>query len=178
MGLATMSGPIRSLGGVYITGPGAVVNVTTSTLVLNPTLHAGRLIRLNVATTTITLPALNSSVDDSQDSLNNFGVEYNFVVETSATAQKIITTGGNLLIGGVWVARTAATLATDKAFFLAGASDISLNLDNSTKGGTAGSAFSIQAVSMSGAASTGKWLVKGVLATAATSTVVTPFAAS
>jgi len=38
MGLATMSGPIRSLGGVYITGPGAVVNVTASSF--DPRPHA------------------------------------------------------------------------------------------------------------------------------------------
>ena len=83
MAQTTFQGPVRSLGGIYQQGPASVVAITSSTT-LSPSAHGGRIISVGgalAATTTLTLPAINTSANPTtsgpgQDpnTVNNLGV--------------------------------------------------------------------------------------------------------
>ena len=174
MARTTFQGPVRSLGGIYMQGPATVVAVSGSTLTIDPTLHAGRILNITAATTTITLPAVNASANPSQsgpgqdpNTLNNLGILYTFVLPTAATAVKVITGAGDFLLGGVDLATSGGAAST----FTANGSTIrSINLNGTTTGGIAGSTFCVVAF----AANT--YLVQGQLI--GSGTLATPFATS
>ena len=85
MARSTFQGPIRSLGGIYQQGPGAVIAISATTT-LNPVDHGGRIISVGgalAATTTLTLPTINVSTNpvtsgpgQDPNTVNNEGVLY------------------------------------------------------------------------------------------------------
>jgi hypothetical protein len=181
MGQSTFQGPVRSLNGFYVQGPGNVVPLTTATLTVDPTSHGGRTIFVNVATTTITLPAVNVTADPTSsgpgadpNTLNNQGVQYTFFIATTATAVKIRTTSsspGDLFVGSVITGKDNVLTAGGTATWVPnGSSNDVISLTGTTAGGIAGSYLSVVAVAAN------KYLVQGVLI--GSGTLVTPFADS
>lgn len=181
MGQSTFSGPVRSLNGLYAQGPGTVVPLTAATLTVDPVTHGGRTIFVNVATTTITLPAVNVTADPSSsgpgsdpNTANNQGVQYNFFIATTATAIKIRTTSsspGDLFVGSVITGKDNTLTAGGTATWVPnGSSNDVISLTGTTAGGIAGSYLSVMAVAAN------KYLVQGVLI--GSGTLVTPFADS
>lgn len=174
----TFQGPVRSLGGVYSQGPGAIVPVSTATLTLSPAAHSGRLLNITVATTTITLPAVNATANPGssgpgQDpsTSNNLGAVYQFFLPSTATAVKIITGTGDFLLGQLVIGISATNPAGSIVMYGADGSTIrSINLNGTTTGGIAGSFINIVAT----AANT--YMVYGTLI--GSGTLATPFATS
>lgn len=169
----TFQGPVRSLGGVYTQGPAAIVPVATATLTLNPAAHAGRLLNITVATTTITLPAVNATANPSssgpgQDpsTSNNLGAKYEFFLPSTATAVKIITGAGDFLLGQLITGISATTPAGSIVMYTAdGSTTRSINLNGTTTGGIAGSFISIVATAANTYMVYGKLIGSGTLAT-------------
>jgi hypothetical protein len=168
MSRSTFSGPVRSLGGFYTQGPGAVINLPngTDTLTLDPELHAGRVIRANDATLTLTLPTIGALSGESDDpnTQTNVGVNFTVFVETTVTNLKIATDGTDKFVGSL----TTALSAGAGTLFVPAASNDNINLNGTTSGGIAGSFVSITAIAPL------KWAVDGVLI--GSGTLVTPFA--
>ena len=174
MARSTFQGPLRSLTGAYIQGPGAVVNVSGSTLTVSPEAHGGRILNITAATTTITLPAVNATANPAssgpgQDpsTANNQGVMYTFVLPTAATAVKIVTTSGDFLLGSVDMATAGGATST---FTANGTTIRSINLNGTTTGGIAGTVVNVFVL----AANT--YIVQGQLI--GSGTLATPFATS
>lgn len=124
---------------------------------------SGALVKLNVASgATVTLPA------GAQN-----GTFFDFVVETTVTsnAYKVITAAGTeLLVGGIANCDTDTSNATLVFPSLVGTSNLSVNLNGSTKGGLKGDSFRLSKVNGT------TWLVEGRVN--ATDTVASPFATS
>ena len=181
MGQSTFQGPVRSLNGVYSQGPGTIIPLAAATLTVDPATHGGRIVSVNIATTTITLPAVNSSADPATsgpgsdpNTLNNEGVVYTFFIATTATAIKIRTTSstpGDLFVGSVITGKDNTLTAGGTATWVPnGSSNDVISLTGTTAGGIAGSYITVVAVD------TNKYLVQGVLI--GSGTLVTPFADS
>ena len=160
MAKSTFQGPVKSLNGLIGSGPGNVVTLATSTQ-LTVDDHAGRLIRVNAAAITLTLPLINATAFNPSDGpgfapsgLNNQGATFNFFITTASTAL-IITTSGT----------------TDKFYgsIFAGI-DAAATGNGTTKGGVVGSFIT---VTVSSALA---WFVSG--RTVASGTIVTPFSDS
>jgi len=173
MALSTFQGPIKSLNGFINAGPGSVINVT-SAVTLTPDTYSGRTLRTNTASMTLTLPAINASADAATagpgadpNSPNNIGTSYTFVVETLASALKVIASGSDKMIGNVIITDASNVVL---GFAATPASSVSINLNGTTKGGIVGSTFTITAVAA------GKWMVTGSLT--GSGSIATPFAAS
>jgi len=173
MSYSTFSGPVRSLSGFINIGPNAVVNIPngTDTLTVSQRAHAGRIIRTNDATLVITLPTIVTTAanDTSGPDIylangNNIGMSFTFVVETAATAWKLITSGSDRLVGALPILGAAGATTS----FAAGANTVSVNLNGSLTGGVAGSTVTVTA--LAGA----KWFVTGFLIGSGSTT--TPFA--
>ena len=174
MALSTFQGPVRSLSGFISQGPNAVAAVSTATATLDVANYAGKIIKISAATTTITLPAVNASANPASsgpgqdpNTANNLGAVYTFFLSTAATAVKVITASGDFMLGSV---SNAASGGAASNFAANGTTIVSLNLDGATKGGVAGTYFTIVAV----AANT--YMVQGELI--AVGTPATPFATS
>jgi hypothetical protein len=176
MAQATFQGPVRSLGGVYTQGPANIIAVSTATLTLDPATHAGRILNITAATTTITLPTINASSNPVQsgpgqdpNTLNNLSALYTFVLSTTATAVKVIgATATDYLLGSVDLS-TAGGAASCFTAPLA-STFRSINLNGTTTGGIAGTTFSIYALAA------GTYFVQGQLI--GSGTLATPFATS
>lgn len=173
----TFQGPVRSLGGFYTQGPNTVVEVAdgTNTLSLTVADHAGRIIRTNDASLTLTLPSIvataasaSSGPGADPNTTNNLGASFYIFVETAATSIKITTDGTDKFVGSVLMVDTDTAGATTG--YAPGASDDAINLNGTTQGGIAGSWVRVTAVDAA------KWMVEGVLL--GSSTVQTPFATS
>jgi hypothetical protein len=171
----TFQGPVRSLNGFYTQGPGNVVNIAdgTNTITLTVADHAGRIIKTNDASLTITLPSINASAMDvtagpgsDPNTLNNQGVEFFIFIETAATAVKIVTDGTDKYVGSILMVDTDTAGATTG--YAPAASNDNINLNGTTTGGIAGSWVKVTALT------TAKYLVEGVLL--GSGTVATPFA--
>ena len=174
MAKSTFQGPVKSLNGLIGSGPGNVVTLATSTQ-LTVDDHAGRLIRVNAAAITLTLPLINATAFDPADGpgfapsgLNNQGATFNFLITTASTAL-IITTSGTTdkLYGSVFLGIDNA--ATGKLFIPA-ATNAVITLNGTTKGGLVGSFVSLTVSSALA------WYVNGVLNSSGT--LVTPFSDS
>lgn len=168
MARSTFSGPIRSLSGVYSTGPNVVVNVAngTNTLSLTVADHAGRIIKTNDASLVLTLPTISASTTDTGDTANNCGAVFTIFIETAATAVSIATDGTDKYVGSVLMLDTDAP-AAGIGYVPAAANDF-INLNGTTTGGAAGSWVRITALT------TAKYFVEGVLL--GSGAVATPFA--
>jgi hypothetical protein len=179
MARTTFQGPIRSLGGVYQQGPGAVVAITASTT-LNPVDHGGRIISVGgslAANVVLTLPSINTSTNDvtsgpGQDpnTANNQGVVYTIWVPTtiSTSSLKIGTDGTDKFVGSVISVDTDSSGAV--VGFTAASSNDFINLNGTTTGGVAGTWIQIVAVAAN------KYMVTGTVN--GSGTVATPFADS
>lgn len=179
MARSTFQGPVRSLGGIYQQGPGAVVDITSSTT-LNPVDHGGRIITVGgslAANVVLTLPAINTSANPASsgpgqdpNTLNNEGVVYTIWVPTtiSTSSLKIGTDGTDKFVGSVLSIDTDTSGAA--VGFTAGASDDFINFNGTTTGGVAGTFVQIVAVAAN------KYMVTGTVN--GSGTVATPFATS
>ena len=179
MARTSFQGPIRSLGGIYQQGPGAVVAITASTT-LNPADHGGRIITVGgtlAANVVLTLPTIDTSSNPAtsgpgQDpnTTNNEGVVYTVWVPTTiaTSSLKIATDGTDKYVG------TLLSVDTDSSGamvgFTAASTNDYINLNGGTTGGVAGTWIQIVAVAAN------KYMVTGVVN--GTGTVATPFADS
>jgi len=179
MARSTFQGPVRSLGGIYQQGPGAVVDITSSTT-LNPVDHGGRIITVGgslAANVVLTLPSINTSANPASsgpgqdpNTLNNEGVVYTIWVPTtiSTSSLKIGTDGTDRFVGSVLSIDTDTGGAA--VGFTAGASDDFINFNGGTTGGVAGTFVQIVAVAAN------KYMVTGTVN--GSGVVATPFATS
>lgn len=175
MARTTFDGPVRSLNGFIMTGPGSVKNIAngTNTITLTVADYAGRMITTNDATLVITLPSINASANSAysgpgadSNNPNNQGACFFIFVETAATALAIKTDGTDKFVGSVMMVDTDTSGAAT-GYAPAASNDV-INMDGSTKGGIAGSWVKITALKSA------KYLVEGVLL--GSGTVETPFA--
>ena len=179
MARSTFQGPIRSLGGIYQQGPGAVVAITASTT-LSPEAHGGRIITVGgtlASNIVLTLPTINVSTDPvtsgpgaDPNTLNNEGVVYTIWVPTTiaTSSLKIGTDGTDKFVGSVLSIDTDTGGAA--IGFTAGATNDFINLNGGTTGGVAGTFIQIVAVAAN------KYMVTGTVN--GSGTVATPFADS
>ena len=175
MGKTTFSGPVVSLGGFYSSGKKSVVDVpdTTASFTIGTTSgydvvdYAGKLITLNDADMTITLPTI--SVVDPVDTtdpnqLNNLGLIFRFLVLTESTALIINCGGTDVFVGGVYIGvDDAATGESQRS----DGSDNTFTMNGGTKGGDVGSYVEFEA------AEALTWSVRGDLLGAGG--IVSPF---
>lgn len=174
MAKSTFQGPVKSLSGLINAGPGGAVNLTASTQ-LTVDDHAGRILRVNGAAITLTLPLINATAASSADGpgyapagLNNQGATFRFFIQTASTAL-IITTSGTTdkLYGSVFTGIDNA--ATGKSFFPA-ATNAVITLNGTTAGGLVGSYIELTVLSALA------YMVKGTLN--GSGVLITPFSDS
>lgn len=173
--MSTFQGIVRSLGGFYAQGPATIISLTANTT-LDPTIHAGKLIVLNGAAITVTLPLSNAVADPNSagpgndpNTLNNQGIVYNFLVGTAATGVKIrtaSTTPGDLFIGSLTIANSGTNAVT--GWVPNASSNDVISLNGTTTGGAVGSFLTCVVYANA------RYLVRGSLI--GSSTNVTPFA--
>lgn len=178
MARSTFQGPIRSLGGIYQQGPGAVIAISSSTT-LNPVDHGGRIISVGgslAATTTLTLPTINTSSNpvtsgpgQDPNTVNNEGVLYTIWVPTTITTStlKIGTTAasGDYFIGSLMGVDTDSSDALVAYNALAADTFDFINLNGTTTGGVAGTWIEIVAVAANAYMVRGTVNGSGVVAT-------------
>lgn len=175
MAQATFQGPIRSMGGFFSQGPSSIVSLTANTTI-DPALHAGKLLVINGAAITITLPTSNATADPvsagpgaDPNTLNNQGTVYTFLVGTASTAVKIRTTSstpGDLFIGYLTIGNSGTNAGS---FWPAnGTSNDVINMNGTTTGGAVGSYITVVVYANA------KYYVQGVLN--GSGTLATPFA--
>ena len=181
MAISTFDGPVRSLGGIYQQGPASVVSISATTT-LSPTSHGGRIISVGgslAATTTLTLPAINTSANPTtsgpgQDpnTINNLGVTYTIWVPTtiSTSSLKIASQGGDYFIGTLMGVDTDSSDALVAYNALAADTFDFINLNGGSTGGVAGTWIQIVAVAANA------YMVCGTVN--GSGTVATPFATS
>jgi len=181
MAQTTFDGPIVSRNGMYSAGSGSVVNITASTT-LTPELHAGRLLRVNLATGTIKLPTINATAYPSSsgpgadpNTLNNVGTTYTFFIQTLVTAGGLAiqsNTATDLMYGNVLLGIGDNALGADtniaSIFVPNGSSNYILTMNGTTKGGLVGSIIQATVVG------TSAYLIQGSII-CTDSTLVTPF---
>ena len=179
MARTTFQGPVRSLGGFYNQGPATVVAVTSS-VTLDPTNYAGRIISVGgtlASNIVITLPAINTSANPTtsgpgQDpsTANNQGVVYTIWVPTTiaTSSLKIGTNGTDKFIGTIFGVDTDTSNAL--VAYTAASSNDFINFNGGTTGGVAGTWVEIFAIAAN------KYMVNGIAL--GTGTVATPFADS
>jgi len=179
MARTTFSGPLRSMGGMYQQGNGAVIALTASTT-LDPISHGGRILSVGgtlASNLVITLPTISTvangvSSGPGQDynTTNNLGVLYNIWVPTTiaTSSVKIGTDGTDKFVGSLLSVDTDSSGAM--VGFTAAASNDFINLNGGTTGGVAGTWIEIRALAAL------KYVVTGVIL--GTGTVATPFADS
>jgi hypothetical protein len=174
MAISTFDGPVRSLNGFYAQGPGAVVNVATGITALAVTVaaHAGRIIRVNDAAFTATLPTIVATADPASagpgsdpNTLANIGASFHFFIETASTGVIFTTDGTDKFYGSV------LTVDTDTSGAMAGFAPAATNdvctFNGTTTGGIVGTWIKFTAIAAA------KYLVQGVLL--CSSTPATPF---
>ena len=178
MARSTFQGPIRSLGGIYQQGPGAVIAISSSTT-LNPVDHGGRIISVGgslAATTTLTLPTINTSSNpvtagpgQDPNTVNNEGVLYTIWVPTTITTStlKIGTTpsSNDYFIGSLMGVDTDSSDALVAYNALAADTFDFINLNGTTTGGVAGTWIEIVAVAANAYMVRGTVNGSGVVAT-------------
>jgi len=178
MARTTFSGPLRSMGGMYQQGPGAVLTLTSSTT-LDPITHGGRLLVVGgslAAALTLTLPTIKTTAAASSsgpgrdyNNPNNLGVLYTVWISTtlSTSSLKIATDGTDMYLGSLLSVDTDTSGAM-VGFTANGTTHDFINLNGTTTGGVAGTWIEIRAIAAL------KYMVTGVIL--GTGTVATPFA--
>lgn len=171
MAQSTFQGAVKSLSGFISAGPNVVVNVTASTS-LTVAAHAGKLIRVNGAAITLTLPtivttasAASAGPDVDPNTLNNQGAIFTFFIQTLSSALVIQGAAADLFYGQLHTSITAAATGSD--WFPNQSSNYIITLNGTTGGGIVGSYLTCQVVSANA------WLVQGQLK--GSGVLVTPF---
>ena len=177
MAISTFDGPVRSLGGIFQQGPSTIVTITSS-VTLNPTAHAGRILAIGgtlAADVTLTLPAINASTNpvssgpgNDPNTPNNEGVVYTIWVPTTiaTSSLKIGTDGTDKFIGTIFGVDTDTSNAL-VAYTAASTNDF-INFNGTTTGGVAGTWVEIFAIDAL------KYMVNGIAL--GSGVVATPFA--
>ena len=174
MGKTTFSGPVRSLAGFNPAGYGTFVDFdgTVASTALTVAAHGGRILTVNDADHTFTLPSIVGTVPSDvtgPGQLCNIGAIFRFFIVTPSTGVNINTDGTDKYLGYIGVVHHNAT--TSKWFHAIVADSFdAIDLNGTTKGGLEGSYIEIEAMA------TAKYRVSGV--TLGSSTLVTPFATS
>jgi hypothetical protein len=176
MGRTTYVGPVRSLGGFYAQGPDAVLNIADATNTLSPTVagHAGRLIKINDGSLTVTLPTIDATADGTSsgpstdpNNANNQGTTFHFYVETVASALIFQTDGTDKFYGGILM----HDADDDSVFgFSPAATNDVMTLNGTTTGGIVGTLVKFTVLT------TAKYLVEGVVL--GSGIIATPFSDS
>ncbi|ANL02695.1 hypothetical protein EVC10_005 [Rhizobium phage RHph_Y25] len=136
------------------------ISVTAATLTLSARTHGGATVVANrAAGITMTLPASSGS-----------GVEFNIIVGTTITSNNLIVQVANATDIMAGVAFQAADGGSTSNAWEAGASDDTITMDGSTKGGIKGDRIRLVDVA------SGVWQVN--ITGAATGTEATPFSAA
>jgi len=152
MANTTFSGPVRSLNGFYSVGANNVITITAATTSLTTEAHAGRLIRVNAATATLSLPTIVATADPvtagpggNMRTLNNIGSVYTFFINTTATSVIINTiTAADIFLGVLGFVNTGTNAGA--GFVANGSSNNTITFNGTTTGGIAGTLLSVQAV--------------------------------
>ena len=172
MGMSTFQGPVRSLNGFIGQGPGMIKDIVNgqTALTLDVASYAGRIITVNDAAMTITLPTIIATADaaysgpgSDPNNTNNLGTSYTFYIATASTALKIATDGTDKFVGSISVVATDAAGATT-SYAPAAANDV-INLNGTTTGGIVGSIVTVTAIASLQYMVTGIVLGSGVIAT-------------
>ncbi len=169
MGRSSFTGPIRSFRGFITAGPDAVIDITAD-ITLTFADHAGRLMTINDADGTITLPTIAVGAkdavagDDDPNVDNHLGAVYRFYVGTLASDLDINTDGTDKYVGSIAIGIDDSTYK----IFVPAATNDSMNLDGTTDGGIVGSYLEFTAIAAA------EYLVQGVLI--GSGTIATPFA--
>jgi hypothetical protein len=159
--MSTTVGPTYTLGAVTLAAPtftspvirrSVLVGADNLTLAEN---ESGSIIHCGAAEDFV-LPALTAS---------NVGLEYEFLVTTTATSLTITAAAGDLLTGGVGMDSTTA--GDSEAFSADGTDDLIITMNGTTTGGIIGSWVVLTAAGAT------QWLVRGNLL--GSGTMVTPF---
>lgn len=167
-------GVLRALGGYYMQSSDSIVALTADTTI-NPDDHAGKLILINNATLTITLPTINNDMepitsgpDENPNSLNNTGICYDFLFLTSSGVSTTIqgNSSADLMMGGIISVKAGITNLHFHEPNLS--SNYQIIMNGTTTGGLAGTRLKIQAVY------TNRYYVEGT--SIGSSTLATPFA--
>ena len=167
-------GLIRALGGYYMQGPDSIIALTADTII-TPDKHAGKLILINNSTLTITLPTINNDMEpitsgpgENPNTLNNTGINYDFLFITSSGASTTIkgNSSADLMMGGIMSVKNG--LAGVHFHQPNGSSNYQIVMNGTTTGGVAGTRLRIQA------AFTNRYYVEGT--SIGTGTLATPFA--
>ena len=167
-------GLIRALGGYYMQGPDSIIALTADTII-TPDKHAGKLILINNSTLTITLPTINNEMEpitsgpgENPNTLNNTGINYDFLFITSSGASTTIlgNSSADLMMGGIMSVKNG--LAGVHFHQPNGSSNYQIVMNGTTTGGVAGTRLRIQA------AFTNRYYVEGT--SIGTGTLATPFA--
>jgi len=177
MAISTFQGPVRSLNGFIGMGPGMIKDIVNgqTALTLDVASYAGRLITVNDAAMTITLPTIIATADSpyagpgsDPNSTNNLGTSYTFYIATASTGLKIATDGTDKFVGSIFMVDTDSTDVVT-GYAPAAANDV-INLNGTTTGGIVGSIITVTAVASL------QYMVSGVLL--GSGVVATPFANS
>lgn len=172
MGMSTFQGPVRSMNGFIGTGPGMIKDIANgqTALTLDVANYAGRIITVNDAAMTITLPTIIATADgvysgpgSDPSNTNNLGSTYTFYIATASTALKIATDGTDKFVGSISVVATDAAGATTS--YAPAASNDVVNLNGTTTGGIVGSIVTVTAIGALQYMVTGIVLGSGVIAT-------------
>lgn len=171
MGMSTFQGPVRSLNGFIGQGPGMVQTIANglTALTLDVASYAGRLILVDDAAMTITLPTIIATADSAYagpgadpNNTNNLGTSYTFFINRASTALIIQTDGTDKFVGSLsLIGASGATTS------FASTTDDIITMNGSTTGGVVGSILTVTAIASA------KYMVTGTLV--GSSTTTTPF---
>lgn len=177
MGMSSFQGPVRSFNGFIGQGPGMVQTIAngSTALTLDVASYAGRIIVVDDAAMTITLPTIIATADSAYagpgsdpNNSNNLGTSYTFYIARASTALKIGTDGTDKFVGSLAMVATDDAGATT-AYAPAAANDF-INLNGTTTGGIVGSIITVTAIASL------QYMVQGALL--GSGVVATPFANS
>lgn len=175
MGMSTFQGPVRSLNGFIGQGPGTIKDIPNglTALTLDVASYAGRVITVNDAAMTITLPTIIATADGAYsgpgsdpNNTNNLGTSYIFYVATASTGLKIATDGTDKFVGSLLMVDTDSSDVVT-GYAPAAANDV-ISLNGTTTGGIVGSVITVTAIASL------QYMVSGVLL--GSGVVATPFA--
>lgn len=145
-------------------GETSIVDVTASTITIDPGKHAGKLLTLNrAAGIAVTLPAAEGS-----------GHVYEFIIGTTVTSNSTtikVANASDVMKGFVTQANDAGATANT---YETASTDDTITLNGTTTGGIAGDRFWLRDVKLGG--TTPVWLLEGVISS--TGTEATPLSAT
>jgi len=138
MGTTTFSGPLISNNGIFNQGDTSVPTISTS-LIVNPTDHGGKISKITATTGTIQVPEIMTGTG------SNVGVTYTFFLAQNVSNLSIQVNGGTDHMIGSIVASNNRILGAVHVWE-PDADDFGFNMNGTTKGGIRGTQFSLTAI--------------------------------